>query len=158
MYISELRKDEDHKPATEFLTEERRKAMKRAVEEMVDDEFQRLEDYANDYITDVAARRAHDFLEAVLRGDENAATRLIGGTYADRYRKGGCDDGKPWASMIHGNLFTTQAVEIRRKIVEAHADLLRNARIADLEAVVDGLQQQIANQDAEIQRLRDNAF
>lgn len=127
-----------------FISQGRRKIIQNAIENLVSDEFDRLEDYANEHISDVAAERAERFLERVLNGDNDAAMELLGNHHgSDRYRTGGCDDGKPWANLIHGNLFETSGITLRRKIVEANSDLLKSERIADLESIVEGLSDQV---------------
>jgi N-methylhydantoinase A/oxoprolinase/acetone carboxylase beta subunit len=50
-----------------------------------------------------------------------------------------------YVSVIRGQLHETDAIKLRRQIVEAHADMIRNERIADLEAVVVGLTQRAAD-------------
>lgn len=157
-YIPEL---QDYSPAPaeavkSFLSEDRRKSIKDEVERIVDDEFDRLEEHANDHISQVAAGRATAYVTAILEGDDNAAMRLLGSpNNGDRYRLFGLDEGKPWASVIGGNVFETSGITLRRKIVEAHADLLSNERIKDLESIVEGLTIQIRKQESEIESLRE---
>jgi F0F1-type ATP synthase delta subunit len=158
MYISEVHDystaERDEK-TQEFLTAGRKDAVKRVVSEIVDDEFNRLEEYADDFISDTAAKRAEAFLERVLKGDEDAAKSLLGATNSSRYRELGHDKGEPWARLIHGNLFTGDSIELRAKIVEAHAGLIRNERIKDLESIVDGLTQQIRKLEGELEATRE---
>ena len=61
----------------------------------------------------------------------------------DRYRSLGYDAGKPWSSVHFGNIFETSGIVMRRKLVEAHADLIESERIKDLESIVEGLRLQI---------------
>jgi hypothetical protein len=147
MYIPDVHdygSGEEHASATEpFLSQHRRDGIKREIEELINEEYDRLDEFANEHISQVAAARAERFLEAVLEGDDDAAMKLLGDRGGDRYRNVDYDTGKPWAHLIHGNLFETGGIRLRRKIVEAHAELLKSERIADLEAVVDGLSQQV---------------
>jgi hypothetical protein len=144
--------EEAEKVASDYLDDTRKKQVKSAVESIVEDEFYRLEDRAAEFLEATAAQRCEQFLERVLQGDENAAGELIGAK-RHRYRSMGYDEGKPWASVIHGKIFETDIMTIRRKIVEAHPDLLRNERIADLESIVEGLRAQIIKLEADNERL-----
>ncbi len=142
--------------ATEFLAQGRKTEIKKAIEGLIDDEFDALQDHADEYISQVAADRAEKFLSRVLQGDEDAAMALLGDSLGGgRYRKSGYDEGTPWAHLIHGRLFETQQITLRRQIVEAHAELLRNERIADLESVVDGLTRQVQELTTELEQCRD---
>ena len=158
MYIPDVHEyGEEHDIAKQFLTEEDQKKFRDEIGEIVEAELDRFVygDVVNRYISDLAAQRAEAFLAKVLHGKENAAMVLLGDrSGGSRYRDGGYDAGKPWASLIHGRLFETDQIQLRRQIVEAHADLLRSERIKDLESIVDGLTQQVRQQDAEIARLR----
>jgi len=156
MHISDVHdyNPEPAKVAADFIAEGRRKQIKGAIEQLVDDEFDRLEEYANEFISEKAATRAEKFLERVLRGDEDAAMALLGDKLGGSRRHiFGADAGKPWAQLIHGRLFEANAMELRRKIVEANADLIRNERIADLESVVDGLTRQVKELTAKISQM-----
>lgn len=58
-----------------------------------------------------------------------------------------------WHSVIHGRLFEQGAVALRKKIVEAHRNLLVNERIIDLEDQVKSLVAQINKINAEKEAL-----
>lgn len=157
MHISDVHdyNPEPAKVAEDFIAEGRRKQIKGVIEQLVDDEFERLEEYANEFISQTAAARAEKFLERVLRGDDDAAMALLGDRNGgSRYHAFSSNAGKPWAELIHGKVFETGGIALRRLIVEAHADLLRNERIADLESVVAGLTQQVQKVTAELERCR----
>lgn len=142
----------EHKPAEEYLEKRTKEKVKSVVEDIIDGEFSRLEDYANEHISDLAAGRAERFLERVLKGDEDAAMSLLGDRNGgSRYKRGGFigDEGKPWASLNNGRLFETSGLELRRKIVESHADLLVSERIKDLESAVEGLTLQVKELEQE---------
>ncbi len=148
MHISDLHDyglNDEHSDATQpFLKKGQREAVKREVEQIIDSEFDRLQEFANDYISNVAAGRAEQFMERVLKGDKDAAMALLGDkTGGSRVRNCGCETGKPWASLIHGSLFETNGIKLRRLVAEANADLLSSERIADLDSIVEGLSQQI---------------
>lgn len=67
--------------------------------------------------------------------------------------------GNPRHSIIHGRLFESSAIELRRKVAQANEALLRDERIRDLEDQVKSLVAQVNKADAEKeqmwQRLRD---
>ena len=143
--------DAAEEPAKEALDKHRKKEVKTAIEDIIEDEFYRLEERAAEFLEHTAADRAQRFLIAVLGGDEKAAAELIGAG-GHRYRSGGMDEGKPWAQVIHGRVFETSTVELRRRLVEAHPDLIRNERMADLEAAVEGLRAQVVALEADRER------
>jgi hypothetical protein len=59
-------------------------------------------------------------------------------------------------SVIHGTLFETGAIALRRKMAEAHTDLIQNERILDLEDQVRSLVNQINEKDRMIALLRED--
>jgi hypothetical protein len=75
------------------------------------------------WVQDMARRS----VEAILAGDEELFRRYM-------QCQEGHHNGRTFTDVIHGKLFEARAVELRRRIVEAHADLLRTERIKDLEA------------------------
>ena len=161
MHISDVHDysgEEDHSEAVRpFLDQGQRKTLKETIEEIVSEEFERLEEYATQYIGDTAAHRAERFLEQVLAGDAKAAMALLGAGNG-RYRTLGLDDGKPWTNLIHGRLFETNIVKLRRQIVEAHPDLITSERIADLEATVEGLTLQIKQMEQAEERRQQGLY
>jgi hypothetical protein len=152
MHIQDLREDDivSEKVAQEFLSQGRKKEITSAIESIISDEFYNLEEYASSHISDVAKTRAEAFLKRVLQGDKDAAAALFGAGDEHRYRQLGYDKGKPWANLIHGSLFETEQMKLRRDLVEAHVDLLRDERIRDLESTVEGLTQQIRSLEKQL--------
>lgn len=67
-----------------------------------------------------------------------AITAMLKGDDAEMRRRLQCVEGA-WNGrdrehlVIHGKVFESHAVELRHKIVDAHAELLKNERILDLE-------------------------
>ena len=140
----------------EFLAEGYRKAITGELEQIICAEFDRLEEYAGEHISQVAADRAERFLEKVLSGDEDAARQLLGlSGYDGRYNTVGYNAGEAVSHLIHGRLFEAGPVELRKRIVEAHADLLKDERVKDLEATVEGLTKQVRDLATEVEHLRD---
>lgn len=131
------------------LTDGHRKALVDAISSLMEDEFERLREYAEDNLVSIAARRAENFLERVLEGDESAMKALINDSRGTRVREG---DGRPWASVINGKIFMTSAMKLRKQIVNAHTDLIRTAYIADMESINEGLHKQIAEMQRRYER------
>lgn len=87
------------------------------------------------YVAEMAKRT----VEAILAGNQGQMERYLGcerGHWTGRSdspqygHKQGIDE---WHSVIHGKIFETGAVELRKKIVSAHRDLIASQRILDLE-------------------------
>ncbi len=126
-----------------------RKAVQREIADIIDAEFDRMADDAGYHLATIVNDRCEKFFEKLLEGDENAAQQLFGGD-SDRYRRGGWKNGEPWCHLIHGKLFETSGIAMRRRIVEANADVIRSERIADLESIVDGLTRESREKDRRI--------
>lgn len=147
--------DAQEKKAKEYLTNDHKKVLQSAIYNVMDEEYNRLEDNSAEFLENCAASRAEAFFKKVLSGDKDAAMALFGDRHdSSRYRQLGIDKGEPWAHFIRGSLFETDGLKMRRQLVEAHPDLIVSERIKDLDSVVKGLQLQIIEQDKEIERLR----
>ena len=160
MHISDVHDYSSNEPkeVREFLDQNRKEGIKGEVNQIIDAEFDRLGEYAAEYLSQTAADRAERFLERVLRGDADAAMSLLGDHHGgSRYRTDGYDKDKPWASLIHGRLFETNVLQLRREIVEAHRDLLESERNKDLQSIVDGLTAQVRELEADLHRCRDRS-
>ena len=147
MYIPDLNVTSDQADKAEaiaksFPWEGRKKLLQDEITEIVNNEYQTLEDYAATSICEMAKERASKFIERLLQGDEDAA-RVLFEKESESYRSTGLDEGKPWASLIHGTIFETNGMKLRREIVEANKDIIQCARIKDLESTVEGLRLQI---------------
>ena len=147
---------EDPPVVTEYLDKRTKETVRKAIDEIVEDEFCRLGEYAADYVSGLATERCKRFIEKLLAGDDDAALELFGSRdNGDRYRPEGMNDkGKPWSRLTNGTLFETGGIATRRKLVEAFPELLRDERVKDLESVVDGLSRQVI----ELQQQLDSAY
>ena len=158
MYIPQLHDysaTDTHETVTEpFFKKDRLKRIEDEIQQIIRNEHEVFQEYANQYISDLAAGRAEEFIERVLKGDDEAA-RVLFVSESDRYRGSGRDAGEPWASLIHGSVFETDGIQLRRKIVEAHADLIQGERIKDLESIVSGLSKQIKGLESELESTRE---
>lgn len=144
--------DEEHGAMAEkvksILSDQQLGNLKKQLEKMLCDvayslwsdvELQLCEDVAFN-LSGTAQRMAERFVTAVLEGDEKAAKQAftLGQYYTGREYLG---------IPPMGDFFESEVIAMRRKLVEAHRDLLSNARIEDLEA-------QLKGRDAEIDRLK----
>jgi len=92
-------------------------------------------------------RMAESAVEAILNGDENAMRRYLS---CQDGRYNGRDGEHP---VIHGKLFETGAIKLRKQVVDAHPELLKNERILDLEDQVKSLVAQVVKLEAEKREL-----
>lgn len=61
--------------------------------------------------------------------------------------------GNPSHSVIHGRLFEQGAIELRKKVAQAHEALIRDERIRDLEDQIKSLVAQVNTANAEKERV-----
>ncbi len=91
-----------------------------------------------------AHRMAESAIEEMLKGNEAEMRRYLRceeGHYTGR-------DGRH--SVIHGKLFETGAVELRKQIVNAFPDILKSERVLDLEDQVSSLTAEVNRLNARI--------
>lgn len=104
------------------------------------------------WLADHVRSNAEAAIEAILAGNESEARRRLS-LKPDAYYDG--RDFKPWFNNS-SRLHESGPVELRRKIVEAHRDLITDARIDDLEAQLKGLVEKYYKMEhAEMPRLRE---
>jgi len=103
------------------------------------------------FVEDMARRT----VEAILQGNQGEMVRYLG---CDRgYWTGRSDsptvmrerEQHEWHPVIHGRLFEQGAVKLRRDIANAHADLIKDQRVLDLEDQVASLVAQVNKADQE---------
>jgi hypothetical protein len=83
-------------------------------------------------------RIAGNAIKAILSGDEDELRKAL------HCKEGGWNGRETSNPVIHSKLFESSAVGLRRRIVDAFPDLLKNERILDLEAQVAQLVKQVA--------------
>lgn len=88
-----------------------------------------------DWLASHVSSMATECIEAIIAGNESEARRRLG-LKPEAYYDG--RDFQPWFNTS-SKLHEARPVELRRAIVEAHRDLITDARIADLEAQVKSL-------------------
>lgn len=90
---------------------------------------------------------------------ERAVKAMLDGNDDEMRRYLSCQS-STWSGREHahrvynGKLFEPSAIELRRKIVNEHADLLKTERILDLEAQLTALTQQIVTLERQKEELR----
>lgn len=122
-----------------------KKALSDAVAPVWDDVVFHLKEDTQSNYRDVATAMAQNLIDDVLAGKEGAAEKIFGLT---------AYDGREYHSIIHGNIHEPSSILLRRRLVEAHADLLRDARVKDLEALVEKMRSDMAQLRAENERFR----
>ena len=155
MYIKDLHnRDIPHleEATNTFFSERLKKEIQDKMDDILHEQFEDWKETAASNLNDEIARRAESFVERLLKGDKSAANHLWFGD-SSRYESIGYNKGKPWAHLIHGSLFLTNEVDLRRRIVEAHKDFFESERIKDLESIVDGLTRQVRELEQECERL-----
>ena len=105
----------------------------------------RMGEVVQGFVKDMAAR----VVTQILEGNEDQMKRYLtlDGYYTGRDRD---------HSVIHGTLFETGAIALRKKMAQAHADMIQNARILDLEDQVRSLVEQVNKKDNELEQVRDD--
>lgn len=116
-----------------------------------------MDDLESDLDYGLKERLSSNLSDFICSSAESAIRQLLAGN-EERMRsylsaKDGCYTGRDRDhSVIHGKLFETGPLELRKQIVEAHAELLKSERILDLESQVASLVQQVNK----LERLNDN--
>ena len=82
-------------------------------------------------------------IDAMLKGDEEAMRRYL---HCQEGMYNGRDQNH---QVIHGKLFEPSAIELRKQIVNAYPELLKNERILDLEDQVSSLVREVHKLEAE---------
>ena len=141
---------------TRFLLED---ALQRALtDEVVKSAVKKVRDVCSDMQSDMEYRIQTDLsynlaswvhrmfeqaIEAMLKGDEDSMRRYL---HCQEGMYNGRDKNHP---VIRGKLFEADAIEMRKQIVNAHPELLKNERILDLEDQVKSLVAQVRKLDVE---------
>lgn len=138
------------------------KKAREIADDMVSSIKYQLQDDLLDHLSYHVSEMAGRAVNALLEGNEDEMKRWLGCDRrgytgrGDGYQTGGRNDRHP---IIHGKLFETGCISLRKKIVEAHRDLIASERILDLEDQVENLVKQVnkanAEKEAMWQRVRD---
>ncbi len=142
------------------ISEDTMKAIHKKAEDvwcMIEDDIMyRLKDDLAPNLVSFVCDMAKRTVEAILAGNEDQMRRYLG---CERGHWNGRSDGDQgygrkredheWHPIIHGKLFEQGAVELRKQMANAHADLIKNERILDLEDQVKSLTAQYNKAKAE---------
>lgn len=112
-------------------------------------EYQLKDDLAGN-LASLVSQMADNVIEQLLAGNEEQMRRYLHcdlGGYTGR-------EGMNRFIMTHGKLNEHSPITLRRQIVEAFPDLIRNERIADLEAQVAALVSEVNKVTQDRERLR----
>lgn len=136
-----------------------RDALKKAAEDFEESIIWRLRDDLSTQLAWITREAAGRAIDAVLKGNQKELERWLScdrGAYTGRSGEGTfarpIEDAHP---VIHGKLFETGALELRKQIVDAHADLLKTQRILDLEDQVRALTARNAKLVGELETTRE---
>jgi hypothetical protein len=113
-----------------------------------DDIMYRVKETLADNLSAYVVDMANEAVKAMLAGDEGQLRRYL------QCQQGGWTGRDRDHAMIHGRLFESDAITMRRKIVEAHRDLITNERIADLEDIQRSLTDQYNKVHNELEQTR----
>lgn len=141
------------------FTDEAIAAAKKQAEAIAYDLVTNIEYSLKEEMADIIAGHARDLarnaIEAILNGDEKRMRTHLGlegfNGRTDGYNPSGKQKSHP---VIHGEFFEQGGIKLRRAIVDAYPDLLKNERILDLEDQIRSLVEQVREKDAEIDRMR----
>jgi|GEM_PF-2821263 len=139
-------------------------AFKKAKSNLLDELWQDMEygviDRMSETIEGFVRGMAGRVVEEILEGRDDQMRRYLGldgytGRHEENPAWGRKKDVSEAHPVIHGKLFETGAIDLRKKMAQAHADLIQNERITDLEDQVASLVSQVNKKDREIEALRE---
>lgn len=123
---------------------------KKAKQAFLDNIWQDMEysiiDNMSETVADFVRSMSAKVVGEILEGREDQMRRYLnldGYTGRDMEHK-----------VIHGTLFETGAIALRKKMAQQHADLIQNERITDLEDQVKSLVSQVNERDIQIEAMR----
>lgn len=146
------------------ISDDAMKAVKKQVDGIIYDieidlRYRIKEDLAP-HLTAYAVEMAERTVNAILEGNQQQMEHYLGcerGRWTGRstediaWRNKALDE---WHPVIHGKLFESGSMRLRRDIVIAHRDLITSQRILDLEDQVKALVAQNNKKTDEIERMR----
>lgn len=134
------------------------------IERITDNVLYNLKDNLASELSCYVNEMAEKTVREMLNGNEDQMRHYLGcknGYWtgrSDSPEYGRKREAHEWHSVIHGKLFEQGSIAIRKAVVDANADLLKNERILDLEDQVKSLVAQVnkanAEKDAMWERLR----
>lgn len=121
--------------ASDPIKEKLKKPLQEIADMLTDEILYRTIEEMPEYFQDFVLRMAQNTVKAMLEGNEREMKRYLGldgWTGRDKQH-----------SVIHGKLSEHDPLLLRKKICEAHADLLKTERTLDLEDQVKSLVEQV---------------
>lgn len=137
---------------------------KKAKQNLLDDLWQDVEfgviDRMSETIEGFVRGMADNVVNAIIEGREDQMRRYLKldgytGRHEEKPAWGRPKDISEQHQVIHGELFEGNCIAIRRKMAQAHAGLIQNERIKDLEDQVASLVAQVRKKDQIIEQMRD---
>ena len=128
-----------------------RKLLKAAANEVEEVVVWRLQDDLHGHLANKVREFATRAIEAVLNGNEDELRRWLACGKRSWTGRGTYANGESVHSVHDGKLFETGALQLRKKIVEAHPQLLRDERVLDLEDQLQALLQKLNKANARIE-------
>lgn len=131
--------------------------IKPKLKELMDDAYSSLLDSFQDSLAGDAQHNLHgeicraagDFIQAVLDGNEDKACNLFGlHGYTGRPEKWN------WRDWVHNGSRDFSPVGLRRRLVEAHKDLLTDARLEDQRLEIEALRRELGDVNDRLHRYR----
>lgn len=159
--ITEADRDAIQSAIQNAINDESVKPLTKKVRDLADDIVESVEWSIKDYLASNLAYHVKEMagraVQAMLDGNENEMVRWLNGDSSYTGRSPGAMGDKPVHDqhpVIHGKLFERGAVAIRRRLVEAHRDIIADQRMLDLEDQVRSL----VEQNNIMRRERDDAL
>ncbi len=142
---------------TDDVLERARKDARDIAEYLEDQIVSSIKDNLSVMLSDFVHQKANSAVKAMLEGNDEMMCHYLSckeGFYTGRsdYKGWGEQEIQRQHPVIHGNLFESTAIRLRRKIVDAHAELLKTQRILDLEDQVKSLVVQVNSLHAALDR------
>ena len=138
------------------LAEKELAKLKKDFDDAATEALDRFEWYIKDdmaaNLADYVQQMADRAIEALLAGNDDLMRR-----YLSCEKTGYNPRDYPDLVRSTGELFEYGGLDLRRKIVEAHAELLKDERVLDLEAQLNAAQQVIGKLNEQVYRLREDA-
>lgn len=132
--------------------EKLRKSLNDAFDELYENYEYRVKEQLAVNLADYIQQMADRSIKSMLEGNESELRRYLTcevGVWNGRDRE---------QPMIHGKLFVPECFELRRQLVDAHADMIKSERILDLECQVRSLVEQNNNLEAKVKELLERHY
>lgn len=141
------------------VTDERIAPINKKARALADDIAESIEYSVRDYLATNLAYHVKEMagraVQAMLDGNADEMERWL--NCDSRHTGRGDDPTRDQHPVIHGKLFEPGAIRLRRRLVEAHRDLITDQRVLDLEDQVRSLVAQVNKANVEKERILERA-